>query len=445
MFNKNKKFLFFIFIFSFIIRFLFFNFLVKDSPVLWEFDSKVYKQVAQKIIEDKQISNQDDSPHFYRVPGYSIFLALTSLNNNLNNSLLLQILLSSLIPILIFYLALIIYPESFLLAKLAAIFSCINIGFMTFSGLAMTESLFLILFLVFLILFYKNKLFLSGIILGLSSMFRPVGHYLIFIIIFLILLNFKNKLKNIIYIFSGWFIAVLPLLLRNFLLTGCLFFTTLPGIHFIKHGAARICMQANNCDYMCALNKVNNEWECEINKKIKKNINLNKKLSEPEICNLGEKIALNYFVKYPYLTIKLAIKNILKTCFSLYSSEIIFLDTGVLPEYEINNNFFYNIKKLFKKFLVPEVNNEFIVFIVYLEIILNIFLIIGFLGFAFKSIHLIDYKNIFLKLILFIFLFIFLSFSCGFARLRLPIEPILILLSLKFWVDIFYKKKRNYG
>ncbi len=438
--KNNNKFLIFIFFLSVTLRFIFFNFFVKDSSVLWQFDSRVYKQVAEKIIEKKQINNLDESPHFYRVPGYSIFLALTNFDSNFNNSLLIQIILSGFIPILIFYLSLILFPQNFLLAKLSALYSCIHLGFIIFSGLALTESIFLILFLSFLILYFKNNFFYAGILLGFASMFRPVGHYLFFLTIFLILFltkNLKYKLTNILFIFSGWLIVILPWLLRNFLLTEYLFFSTLPGMHFIKHSAARIYMQVNNISYMNALNTINQEWVQSIKKYSQDN---NKILNEAEICNIGEKIAFDYFIKYPFIALNLSVKNILKTCFSLYSSELLFLDSGgVLPDYSNNNNVF----DLFKRFLIPKVNNKFIILFIYLEIIFFIFLILGFVGFIINSVYYSIDRKILVKLILFVYLFIFISLSCGFARLRLPIEPILIILSVKFWLYNFLKK-RNY-
>ncbi len=461
----NKKFFIFIFIFAFVIRFLFFSFFVKDKFVLWQFDSRVYKEVAEQIIENKTITNADGSSHFYRLPGYSIFLAATNIFNDFNNSLIIQIILSCFIPILIFYLSLMLFPANVLLAKLAALLSCFDVGFVVFSGLAMTDGLFLLFFLIFLIFyFYKRtrsrikspflafkKLFISGIFLGLASMFRPVGHYLIFLVIVLILLGFNNpklylfkfdrvklliKFKNIACIFLGWFVAVLPWLLRNYLLTGCLFFSTLPGIHFIKHGAARICMQKDNISYMVALSKVNKKWEESINNiSIKKN----RKLNDAEVSVVGERLAFGYFLKYPLVALKISIRNVLKTCFSLYSSEILFLDSGKLPDYKNKSS----LLGLFKRFLFPKVNNKLVIPIIYFEIIFFIFLIIGFFGFAYNSIYSHDYRLVFFKLIFFILLFIIISLSCGFARLRLSIEPILLLLSIEFWLK-FVKLNHNF-
>lgn len=435
--KKENKFLLILFMSSFILRILFFIFFIKDSPVLWNFDSKHYVDVASQIALGNGIVDNDGSSHFYRVPGYSIFLAATSFTGNFNYSLLIQIFLASFIPILIFYLSKILFSNNKLLPYVAAIFSSFHLGFVLFAGLAMTESLFLILFLLFLIFFYKQKYFLSGLLLGLASMFRPVGHYLIIVSIFFIFILYKNKIKNSILIFIGWLIIILPWLLRNFLLTGVLFFSTLPGIHFLKHSAARICMEIENITYSSALNKVSIEWQ-DLIKDVENKTN--KKLNPVQVCNLAEKISISYFLNDIFVTAKHIFINMFKTCFSLYSAELLFLDTGKLPEYSVNRG----IKSILSRFLLPDINNKFLILIIYLEIFIFLFLLLGFAGFILSSLFIKEYLYVLLKTFPFIFMFLFISLSCGFARLRLPIEPFLIVLAIEFWLKFFKERKLIY-
>lgn len=441
MYKKHKKYLIFIFIFSFVARAIFFLGFVKNNPVIWEFDSRVYRDVASQILNSKTISNLDRTPHFYRVPGYSLFLTLTSFKEEFYSSLWIQIFLSCFIPILIFYLSLTIFPNQKRLAIITSLFSVFHLGFILFSGLVMTETLFLILFLFFLIYFFKDKVLIAGLFLGLASMFRPVGHYLVFISIVLILFltkGLRSKIQEIGFVFLGWFIVVLPWLMRNFLLTGVLFFTTLPGIHFLKHSAARIYMEINKVPYSTALNSVSFEWKDYV---LKQERIIGRKLNAPEVCNLGEKLSFSYLKKDFYITFKHCFVNVFKTAFSLYSSELLFLDSGgKLPSYDLNNNIFNKMKK----FLIPKVNNKYLIPIIYFEILTFFFLILGFVGFIFKWLFIKKEYLILFKLFPFIGLFLFISLSCGFARLRLPIEPILILLSLRFWSDVFQKKRVSY-
>lgn len=442
MFKRDRKFLFYLFLLSFILRIIFFIFIIKDNPVVWRFDSRVYKEVAEQIVSGNGITNNDGSPHFYRVPGYSIFLAITSFGRDFTNSLFIQIFLSSFIPLLIFYLSRTLFPLKKLLSFFVSIFSSVYLGFVLFSGLALTETIFLILFLLFLLFFYKEKLFISGVFLGCASMFRPVGVYIIFVSTLIIFFLYKNKLWKTVSIFFGYLLVVFPWLLRNFIFTGVLFFTTLPGIHFLKHSAARIYMEINNTstlnvssDYMTALNKVSDEWNDSI--KIAE-LKYNKKLNPAQICNLAEKISVKYFLKDFVVTSKHVFMNMFKTCFSLYSSELLFLDSGgKLPNYSP----FRGIKSNLKRYLFPEVNNKFLIPIIYLEILFFLFLLIGFAGFIFNSFYIKQNFYVLLKVFPFIFLFVFITLSCGFARLRLPIEPFLILLSIEFWLKVFKKRE----
>jgi len=71
--KNEKKFLFFLFILSLFIRILFFQIFEKNNPYQLIFDSGHYHNVAVNISQGKGISNNDGSPHFYRLPGYPLF------------------------------------------------------------------------------------------------------------------------------------------------------------------------------------------------------------------------------------------------------------------------------------------------------------------------------------------------------------------------------------
>lgn len=435
MSKLDKKFLFFLFLFSFLLRIIFFIYFVKDSSVIWQFDSRIYREVAQQIAAGNGITNLNGTSNFYRVPGYSIFLAISSFCGNFNYSLFIQIFLASFIPIIIFFLSRLIFKKNKLLPYISSLFSSVHLGLILFSGLALTESVFLIFYLFFYLFFFKHKYLISGLFLGLASMFRPVGHYLIFVSILIIFILYRNKIQNIFKLFTVWFLIVFPWLLRNFILTGVIFFTILPGIHFLKHSAARIYMQTNKCSYELALNKVSTEWKDLI---LNKESKLNKKINEAEKCNLAEKLSLRYLLKDLRISFVHAFKNMFKTCFSLYSSELLFLDSGgKLPEYSNNRTFL----SIINRFLFPKLNNKYLIIFIYLEILLNILLIIGFLGFVLSSIFDNKHQFILLQILPFILLFVVISFSCGFARLRLPIEPFLIILSIEFWLKFLKKRK----
>ncbi|MCF7799657.1 hypothetical protein K9M16_01505 [Candidatus Babeliales bacterium] len=470
--KNNKKFLIFLFIFSFFIRSIIFYCFLSKNNNYWNYDSFVYHNVAVQISNGNGISNYPGTPNFLRVPGYSLFLAscykvFDFLPENIFSkdkilALWVQIFIASFIPILIFFLSLVLIPNIWV-AKIAAIISATHLGFVLFSGLLMTESLFIFFLLLFFIFFLKNfniyfckkiinpnylHFFLSGIFLGITSLFRPVGQQLVIIAFLLLLCSsfyFLTKIKTSLILFLGWFLIVFWWLLRNYLLTSFIFFHTLSGIHFFKHMAARIYSEDKNISYMDSLNKLNIKFDKYKNRKLNQDNKFkllaknfkNLDLSDIQNCKLLEKFSAKICKKNLFLTAKHAVINMLKTCFSLYSAELIFIYSNKnLPDYANRS-----VKNIFFRFLKPDISNLFVKIIIYIEIILFFLLLLGFGIFLIKSFFIKSYFCLFCKLFPIIFLFIFVSLGCGFARLRLPIESFLIILSVNIWFEIFRGKR----
>jgi len=242
------------------------------------------------------------------------------------------------------------------------------------------------------------------------------------------------KFKFSLSLFCGWVFVVCGWLFRNYFLTGCLFFSTLSGPHFINHMVARIVMSSNNVSYEKAKEIVYKDLASLVSEK---ELSLNKKLNEVELSNLMESVALKYMKNNQLETIKYCLLNMTKTMFGLYSSELVFIDSGgCLPTYEDSGC----VVKQVKRILLPIVKNKWIVFVIYFEIILFLFLLIGLLGFLCKIFFSFELFNLFVLISLYCAIFIGASLACGYARLRLPIEPFLIILSLKFWLDVWRSK-----
>lgn len=439
--NQNLYFLIFLFAFSFFIRILTFECFFQNNSTMIDFDSKVYSEVGENISLGKGLTNKDGSSLFLRVPIYPLFLGLCykTFGYSPKKALMLQSLISSLIPIIIFFISVLIFPTSYQVAYISSLISSIHVGFVTFSNLLMAESLFTLffnLFLLFLFLSFKSKdnkliLFTSGILLGISSLIRPVGVPLLLTALLVISLsnhNIKKSIKECFILLSGWLLIIAVWLIRNFLLTSHIFFHTLPGIHFLKHLTARVVMEGENISYIQSLKKL----DIELEEKISKKELINKQNCEIEKCIQAEEISRKYCLKYPMLTVKNLLINMFKTTFSLYSAELIFIDNkGKLPEYSSNRS----IMNIFKRFIFPDVSSLWIWLIIYLEILFMIFLWIGNVGFIIKAIFKKNLLELIIKIFPFIFTFIFVSLACGFARLRLPIESFMIILSVYFWIS----------
>jgi hypothetical protein len=499
-FKYKTHFLWGIFLASFLLRALVFYGYLSRNENYWQIDSPTYNDVALSLAEGRGFSVEGE-PYFYRLPLYPMFLAAAYkvCHKNPVCALWLQIVLASLIPILIFYLALAFFPAQFFLASCASLYSVFHIGLVLYSGFLMSETLFIIFFLLFLIWFIPNfhiffckridkdrrgsentqafvpdfcpepacssisfidileknsilvrgrqtrflvyKLFFAGCFLGLASLVRPVGHYLLLVSIILIVfsrfLNLAYLCRQVFSLCAGWFVFVGPWLIRNFILTGYIFLHTLPGIHFLYLSASRVAMHEKGCTFQ--------EARAHVEKELKQQVALVEKkghhLSEIEHSNIAQNIAMNYFLNNPFVSLKVWLTDMMRTALSLYSAELVFLESGRKSIDYFNKD--RTIASLFKRYLIPETDNWFLIVIIYFEIITFLFILLGFLG-SFVQLLRYHFKNgfdftsrlgwcVWIKVLAFTSFFIVIALAGGYCRMRLGAEPLLIIFSWNFW------------
>lgn len=419
---KHKHFLFMLVVLSCAVRLFFFLLFLKDNPCLLLFDSGHYHTAALHLAQGQGFVGADGLPYFYRLPGYPLFLALcyTLFNFNVLCTLIAQMVLASFIPLCVFFLSLKLFPDDMRCAKAAALITALHPGFLILSGLLMSETLFILLFLLFFLVLLPNCFFSAGVLLGLATLIRPVGLPLILlacIVTFIVKRNYFFSLT----LFAGWAAIVGTWLLRNFLLTGSIFLHTLSGPHLLNHGAVRVTMAAQHISYQQAKQQMQQQFE-----------SMQRSVAPTEIehSRLAEKLALQTMLKQPIQTIKLCINNVIKTIFSLYSSELLVIDSGgQLPTYDQRS-----VKDMLSRFLLPHLTNTKIIFVIYLEILLHLLLLIGALGFFLSALITKNFLPQALIMGAFIILFLALSCFCGFARLRLPVEFFLIIMATRFWI-----------
>ena len=169
-----------------------------------------------------------------RLPIYPLFISLVlKISKNLYFLVFVQHLIGLLTILTIFKIGKIFSLETGLIA---AFFAAINFNLAIHGNFILTESIFVLIFTIFLYLslkFLKNRnvkfLVLMGIFLGLSSLIRPTVIYLPFLIIFFILFlnsRFLKKIKFIIIFLVFYMIVVLPWLTRNHLIYESFSFTS---------------------------------------------------------------------------------------------------------------------------------------------------------------------------------------------------------------------------
>lgn len=447
--KRHHAFLIFLCATACLLRALFFIYLLKNNACVISFDSGHYHNAAVQIARGKGLSNADGSPHFYRLPGYPLFLAACYkiFGQNPLRAIAAQIVVGSVIPLLVFLLVLQLFPAGLLYAYGAGIITALHPGFLILSGLIMTETLFIFFFLLFLILFFR-LIFIkpeniyatasyAGIFLGLASLIRPVGLPILLLscaIIFYIIPRWRRKFMLAAIMTSSWLMFVCMLFLRNFLLTGLIFFHTFTGPHLLNHGAIRVVMDAEHVTYDFARRQVYDRYESLL---IQVGLGKLESVKEPVRAQVAHDLALDIFQKNRWSTAKILLINCIKTTFALYSSELLFVDScGSLPPYQIVRS----VKDIILRFLLPTVNNPAIIFVIYGEVIMSFVLIVGFLGFCYQALWHHNFRRQVGVSLLFIMLFVLLSAICGFARLRLPIEPLIIMGATMFLID-WYRGK----
>jgi len=466
---QNKKFLIFLFFLSLLVRALFFGcYLREDDRCIIGFDGEQYQNVAEHILHGNGIAQAPGEPNFYRLPGYPLFLAccykilgidLTpqsaktshdaamrrpGLCKIAENVLWLQLILASFIPVLIFWLSLVLFPSILWLARCAGLWSAMHVGFVLYAGMLASESLFMIFFLLFCGLFFsqfrwwfqnhirmsKGMWFATGIMLGCASLVRAVGHYTMVILLAMLLLSvfaMREKIIAMGCLIIGWLSIVGWWLVRNYLLTGFLFFHTLPGLHFLQYPAVHAVMgYANFGDetYFTTKKQLIAEWQALIYQQL---IEGKKDLNEYEKYAIAERLAFSHIAKRPWVALKNACVQMAKTCCTMYSSLLLYVPAGTV--YEEGTSLWFKIKL----YLFPKTNEAWLEWLIYWEILYSFFMFLGFVAFLTSLVIEKTYRVIALTTFPLIGLFIVITLGYGCARLRMPVEPFLMIFSLLGW------------
>jgi hypothetical protein len=102
---------------------------------------------------------------------------------------------------------------------------------------------------------------------------------------------------------------------------------------------------------------------------------------------------------------------------------------------------------MFDRYLFPKTDNMVLVFLIWLEILIYFFVLLGlfcsilFILFQFfkypKQVVAVENMCMLTRVLPWMAFFIIIALSGGYARMRLPIDPFIIILSLFFWTSLF--------
>ncbi|MFA6263062.1 MAG: hypothetical protein WCW33_04690 [Candidatus Babeliales bacterium] len=441
--KKEKYFLILLFLASLVVRLAFFSAYTRHHITEnLVFDAEQYHHVALQIAHGNGITTKEGTPNFYRLPGYPLFLGAcyAATNDTVETTLWVQVILASIIPLLIWVLGMVMFPSVPLVAWLASLLSVFHLGLVIYAGMLLSESLFLIFFLLFLILFFtalaggRSSMWLmasSGVILGFASLIRAIGPYVIalsFMLIVICCATWRLRLRMMAILGSSWLLVVGMWLVRNFLLTGAFFFHTLPGLHFLQYSAVYVVMDQDDLDYFQAKKKVLSAWEKMVEDEEHA---LGKKLSEYERYARAERLAFRILAAHPLNALKHAFTHIVRTCGTLNSTLLLYVPRGTV--YGKDASLWFKIKL----YLTPRVLDPWLIPIIYWELVLSLFIVVGMMVVLLRALWDRCARRIVVMILPFVILFVGITLAYGCARLRLPVEPLLLLGAVYGWLGLF--------
>jgi 4-amino-4-deoxy-L-arabinose transferase-like glycosyltransferase len=399
-------------------------------------DSDQYHEIAQQVSHNNGIVWAHGSPNFLRLPFYPTLLGFIYKIGTQFNALLFQVVLSALIPFFVYVLAGILIPHNMLISTIALLCSAFHPGLIYFSGVLSTETIFLIVFLMFLMCFFQamkersaRLLVGAGICLGLASLTRPLGEYIFLLtpILFFFLYHDNHVIKKIIafsVFVCSYFSIVGIWIARNYMLTGMLFLHTLTGDHLLRYNAARIVSSAENIDYNEAKHELFNQSKLLIQKH---EHNIGRTLNVAEKDTIAQSLARSIMIQHPFLTIRHACKEIYNVAFSRYSSLVIYVPHGV--KFEKDTPVIVKVHAYLETFRSYPIIIPFIL----LDWCMYLFILLGFMLFLKYSFHDAERKRLWLSICPIIIIVLASALSLGLVRLRIPAEPLLIIAASYGW------------
>lgn len=440
-----------------------------------------YHNCALGVVYGTGMHRADNlKPIFWRTPGYPFLLGTFYKYYGVNSShfdknhaaqklfLWLQIIICSCTPPLLLYLAYSL-TSSLTIAYITAFISSFHPGFILSSMYLLTEGIALLFFYFFILFFYqsffaygqeqkKNKKWQYAIIgaaftLALYTWMRPMGEFVSIIALILLMLASQEiwylKIKKTLLFGLIFFSCLMPWYVRNYKLTGHWFFCPMSGAYLNTFTAPKIIRTTHNfpleksigiCYYLATQAAEKEEINAQKN---------GYKVSKEYIAG---RIAWPILYAHPFLALKEWVQEVCKTTFDLYSCQITALCTQTFMYDPLEEFLPTKISESLWREPIP----YYARLIAWIEFFFMIFLWIGlcagFWQFMVKPLYhyhtgyqLNPINGLWLKVAPLIWTVLCMTGGFGYARLRLPIEPLMIILSLTWWThkNIDHKNKKT--
>lgn len=420
-------------------------------------DSNDYHNCALSIAMGHGMYRADThEPIFWRTPGYPPFLAffyryfgIQHYTFDTNSTaqcaaLWFQIFISSFIPCILFYLALLL-TQHYTIAMLTAWITALHPGLILASTYILTEGLALIFFYLFLLFLYKNcvrssgsyySIIASALLLSIYTWMRPMGECIGYGTTLLIFLggigSWSHTAKKAGLFLIIFFLTLFPWYWRNYNLTHEWFFCPTIGNYLNCFSVPKILRRTlskplTECHHIAQQHAGREVYKKRVALQgtgLYVSPNISKVVALPIIQqNFG------YFI-YDW------IMEVSKTTFDFYTYHIIPMLNGSYWYDPIEEFLPDKIAACLYAYPMP----WYLRLICWLEFLGALMLWIGLCAGFWKFVITALVKNSFTSMLHLwlvclpmICIIIGMTGGFGYARLRLPAEPLLIILSLTFW------------
>ncbi len=469
---------FVLFLLAFLLRAGLFYFYVQQNERYNQADTSSYYVPALSIALGAGMYDlRTRQPIFWRTPGYPWYLSLfhrghtitsTSLESNRAahlSALRFQIFLCSFIPLIALAIAWLL-TGSLPIAWLTGILTAIHPGLVLASGYLLTDGLATLLFLLFLYFFLRlfgifasprSQKYWAGYAIAAAVLFagytwiRPLGKFMIIVVLALLALDattWRERLKKVLLFAGVFYMCIGPWYLRNYRLTGQMEFCPMSGCMLNVFCAPKIRRAMTGQAYKACWEEQNRLGALEVRKEMmhQHQIGSNKVVLQHKVVG---RAAWPLIMARPFLFLYDWCVQVIKTLFDLTASQQIVRF--------VQGSFYYDdleeflIEKtalaLYKEPMPLPVR-----ILCWLEFILAIFKWIGLLAgcwaYLLRPLWTTGFDTTARKRMAVIWLVcgtligatVAMTGAFGYARLRLPVDALMILLSLTWWWPIVGRK-----
>lgn len=458
---------------AFIVRALTFGLYVQHEERYRQADTNDYHFCALGLKAGTGMHRIDTvQPIFWRTPGYPFYLSLfyrwydiktgyfSALQEPLKASIWVQIILCSFIPLLLFFL-LRLLTGSLLISWIGSWIGVFHLGFVLASCYILSDALAQLFFIGFLYCFYKvctlwfepeiiehNRyqiaawLVSAAALLGIYTWIRPNGQFIVALSMALLLItkgSWQFKFSKIALFGLCFFAAIGGWYVRNYTLTNHWFFCPMSGPYLQSFSAPKIMRRVTKKPLDECLKSLLMQVSVRIQEET---MRLAKEAPHLYVSKelLCKPIAMPWIINYPWYFAYEWIKEVLKTSFDLYASQLVAMVTKTHTYDPIEEFLTEKLSLCLYTQPMPRLMriicwSEFI-----FSLLLWFGLLAGLLLFILKPLlqknaspDVLRMQALWIKVGIIIGGMLIMTGGFGYARLRMPIDPLLWLLALTWW------------